>query len=1145
MSDEELLAEMLTVWRREAERGRDMATTDLCRDRPDLAVELEARIRALRRMDNLNHHEDRTITGTPLDAQARGSPPSGPPGPVVPGYELLGELGRGGMGVVYKARQVKLGRVVALKMILSGMHAGEADLARFRTEAEAIARLQHPNIIQIYEVGEQDGQPFFSLEFCAGGSLEKKLHGTPLPPQEAARLVEVLARAMQAAHEKNVIHRDLKPANVLLAEDGTPKITDFGLARKLDDHGQTASGAIVGTPSYMAPEQAGGKSKEIGPPVDIYALGAILYELLTGRPPFKAASALDTILQVVSDEPAPPTQLNAAAPQDLETICLKALAKEPARRYTTARELAEDLARFAAGMPVLARPVGRLERAWRWRRRNPVVAGLLAAVAMTLLLGTSVATVLAIVARNSAERADQEAASARKAREQAEQDAEEAREARTAADKATRQAELSAQEANTRRREAEANLESARRALASAHITQAHAALERQSVALAQPPKSLVQPRIAASPAAAVERPGDAIARDLLDRCAPQYRSWDWHYLDWLCDRSLVTLGDHRDSVRALAFLDKGNVLATADRSGVVTFWTARTGNRLRSFTLLAGKGATFAFSPDGQWLAVGGTEIALHETGAGKMVRSFKAGPGRIKALSFCADGLYLACSFEDDAVQVWLPGTGKRIRTLPGAGKAVAFNADGSMLAAAFERADIEFTTSRVNLYNVQTGEVQRTLSEVGGPLALSPDGKLLAGIWTQPPVFLRSQGFSEVRVFDMDQGKMLHGLDRQVRTYSSVAFHPDSQLVAAGNADNSIKIWQARTGQPAFRLSGHRGAVHAIAFSPDGQLLASASEDRTVKVWDTSTGAGMQTLTPIGGQVTDVVISPDGRMAAAARAGAAFLWGSQELHQLPGLQGFPGVHGLAFSADSKLLIAGVDQQLVIWDTATRKVVRTHPCAGHVVRLAISRDGARLAALLAAANNIVHSLSIWDVVAGKEVLVVSVPGGPPVGLAFNPDGSRLALGTASGGAQLLDVVTGRTVLTLGMGGGTVQDIAFSPDGRLLAAACLDQVIRVWDLKKEKECFTLVGHTAQVSSVAFTPDGLRLISASGDRTIHRFPIKGEVRSWDTESGQNVLTFEAHKLAVLALALGRDGRRLATASCDGTVRIHGRLNPLP
>src|SRR5262249_35934046 len=272
-------------------------------------------------------------------------------------YEILEEIGRGGMGVVYKARQVRAKRVVALKMILSGAHAGAAELGRFRTEAEAVARLQHPHIIQIYEVGEQDGRPFFSLEFCPGGSLDRKLAGTPLPPREAAALVEKLTLGIQAAHTKGIVHRDLKPANVLLAEDGTPRVTDVGLAKKPGGVGQTAPGAAMGTPSYRAPEQGSGQGKQVGPAADVYALGAILYECLTGRPPFRGPTPLDTLLQVVADEPVPPARLQSRVPRDLETICLKCLQKDPYRRYASAADLAEDLRRYQAGEPITARPV--------------------------------------------------------------------------------------------------------------------------------------------------------------------------------------------------------------------------------------------------------------------------------------------------------------------------------------------------------------------------------------------------------------------------------------------------------------------------------------------------------------------------------------------------------------------------------------------------------------------------------------------------------------------------------------------------------------------------------------------------------------------------------------------------------------------
>jgi hypothetical protein len=307
--------------------------------------------------------------------------------PSIPGYEILGELGRGGMGVVYKARHVTLNRLVALKLIQAHAWSDEHWQARFCTEAEAVARLQHPNVVQIFEIGEQDGRPFLALEYASGGSLDEKLKGTPLPPAEAAGMVEVLARAVHATHQIGVIHRDLKPANVLLTADGTLKITDFGLAKKLDTSlAHTQSGHIVGTPSYMAPEQAAGKNREIGPGTDVYALGAILYELLTGRPPFKAATPIDTVLQVLQDEPVPPRQLQPRTPRDLETICLKCLKKEPALRYASAAALASDLRRFLDGEPIRARPVPWWEHAVYWTKREPLWAVMVAPIIVTVMI---------------------------------------------------------------------------------------------------------------------------------------------------------------------------------------------------------------------------------------------------------------------------------------------------------------------------------------------------------------------------------------------------------------------------------------------------------------------------------------------------------------------------------------------------------------------------------------------------------------------------------------------------------------------------------------------------------------------------------------------------------------------------------------
>jgi tetratricopeptide (TPR) repeat protein len=312
----------------------------------------------------------------------------------VEGYELLGVLGRGGAGVVYKARQVALDRLVALKVLATGIHAGPDELARFRGEAEAVARLQHPNIVQIYDVGDTSGRPYLALEFMAGGSLAAKLADKPQPAREAAEMVRTLARAVHHAHVNHILHRDLKPGNVLLAADGTPKVADFGLAKRLDldtvaQARLTPTGAIVGTPSYMASEQASGVAKHLGPSVDIYALGAILYEMLTGRPPFLGETLTDTLYQVLDMEPIAPRRLNPVVPRDLETICLRCLQKRPASRYASAAALADDLERFLDGRPILARPVGRIERAIKWARRRPAQAALLAVSTLALLLGAA------------------------------------------------------------------------------------------------------------------------------------------------------------------------------------------------------------------------------------------------------------------------------------------------------------------------------------------------------------------------------------------------------------------------------------------------------------------------------------------------------------------------------------------------------------------------------------------------------------------------------------------------------------------------------------------------------------------------------------------------------------------------------------
>ena len=331
------------------------------------------------------------------------------------GYELLQEIARGGMGIVYKARQIKANRTVALKMILGGHFASAEDVKRFETEASAAATLDHPNIVPIFEVGEHEGRHFYSMGFIDGKSLSEMLRDGPLAPKEAARIVRQVAQAVEYAHSQGIIHRDLKPQNILLSHGGSPRVADFGLAKQLSGTSElTATGQILGTPNYMSPEQARGDGAAIGPLSDVYSLGAVLYCLLIGRPPFQAANAIETLRQVVTQEPVSPRLLNGAVDRDLETITLKCLQKQPAKRYQSASDLADDLDRFLVGKPIYARPIGPTKRLWRWCRRNPLAASLSAAVVALLVVGAIGGTTLAVIANRSAVRE-------RRARDSAEQ----------------------------------------------------------------------------------------------------------------------------------------------------------------------------------------------------------------------------------------------------------------------------------------------------------------------------------------------------------------------------------------------------------------------------------------------------------------------------------------------------------------------------------------------------------------------------------------------------------------------------------------------------------------------------------------------------------------------------------------------------
>jgi mono/diheme cytochrome c family protein len=364
--------ELMLRWEEARQLGKELTVSDLCAECPELAEEVRRRIQAILAMEDIlgvGKDDPNRATFIPAEGVSSGRPAV--PLPVIPGHEIVRVLDRGGMGVVYEARQLGLGRTVAIKMISAGRLGPEA-VSRFRLEAEAAARLQHANFVQIFEIGQVDGHPFYSMEYVAGGSLAELLTRKPPSARQAAEMTATLARAVHAAHESGIVHRDLKPSNIMLTPDGIPKIADFGLAKRLD-HGtaHTHTGDILGTPSYMAPEQAEGHKDQIGPATDVYALGAILYELLARKPPFQGATPLASLRLVIAHEPIAPSQLAPSVPPDLEAICLKCLEKAPARRYPSAQALADDLQRFLSGEPVTARRSGWARRTWKWVRRHP------------------------------------------------------------------------------------------------------------------------------------------------------------------------------------------------------------------------------------------------------------------------------------------------------------------------------------------------------------------------------------------------------------------------------------------------------------------------------------------------------------------------------------------------------------------------------------------------------------------------------------------------------------------------------------------------------------------------------------------------------------------------------------------------------
>jgi WD40 repeat protein/tRNA A-37 threonylcarbamoyl transferase component Bud32 len=1034
--------------------------------------------------DRLRPEERPTIAASPVEIDASW-------GTILPGYEVLDCLGRGGMGIVYKARHLSLHRQVAIKLLLAGTHASTSAQTRFRAEAEALASLNHPHIVQIHEVGSHNGQLYFVMEYMVGGSLAEHAEA-PLPPNQAAQLLHDLAGAIHYAHERGIVHRDLKPGNILLTEDGSAKISDFGVARHLhaSEHA-TRDGAVIGSPGYMSPEQARDQSNLAGPAADVYALGAILYRQLTGQECFGDVSSIAQLRLLLAEDPRPPRRVLSSIPRDLETICLKCLRKEASERYTSARELADDLQRFLNGEPICARPVGRAERLVKWTRRHPAQATICALLFIVALLGVGIT--LALSLWSQAKEAQQETEVARQAVSDA-HDRLQVEQNKTKEALAREEIARKNEEAGRKREEALAarltvtdyfhRIDLSYRDWSNNQVHQGRAFL-----ALA-PPKGL---------------PG-----------------WEWDFVKGLSYSEYETVAGHQSEVWGLAIDREEKMLVSSGRDNQLIFWDLKTRRPRRSAHAGAFHVTCVAIHPSGKLAATGSFDrsVRLWDVDGAGLLHTFGGHTDCVKAVAFSPDGKLLISASVDKSIKVWDIEARKELRTLSGHTGAVnclAFTSDGVLISGSHDYF--------IRFWNPVSGKLLQSFQAHWTPvlaLQLAPDEKQ----------FVSSSADGTIRFWDVASGKQEGEDIRRKQGIYTLAFTRDGKVLAVAGRDAEIQLYDLPGRREREPYRGHLSSVHALHFFSNGDWLVSAGVDHVLHFWHLAGPPRVATLTGHRAAVLGVAFSKDGLLASASHDNTVKLWNTRTCQEVMNLRGLNApARSIDFHPTLNRLACGASPMgtIIVWDVKTGRELRRIMTPWSMLScVRYSPDGRYLAAgdgdRKQPGNAVVR---MWDAETGKVVRTIPAHQDSVNALAFTPDGRLILTAGGDGYVRGWEAETGKEAFPARDLRAPVMSLAISDDGKQVACGLVNAIVARLSLVRPE--IPLVGaHRSAVYSLAWLKGEERLVSASLD---------GTVKLWHVSSGLEALRLTNQPEECFSVAVSPDGTTIAAGSRNASVKL--------